>query len=408
MWQQLVHSMLSRFVREGDLRLSYPDGTRRCYGPGGGLSVGVTLHDPGILRALCRNPELALGEGYMDGRLSVEGDRLHDLMTLLLRNRQLGGLPRWARVTDASRYALRAWMQRNTPRSARANVAHHYDLSNDLFRLFLDDDMQYSCAYFAKAGMTLEEAQAAKKAHIAAKLLLEPDMRVLDIGCGWGGMAITLARDFGVRVTGVTQSENQLALGRERVAAAGLSDRVDLRLLDYRKLDGPFDRIVSVGMFEHVGLPQYDTFFGKLRDLLTPEGVALIHTIGRVTPPQATAGWLQKYIFPGGYVPSLSEISRPVENAGLWLTDLEIWRLHYAQTLAEWRRRFEAQADAVRQTHDERFIRMWRYYLVACQTTFEVDRQGVFQLQLAKRADAVPLTRDYMAPSEALAMIAAQ
>ncbi|WP_342772238.1 cyclopropane-fatty-acyl-phospholipid synthase family protein [Rhodovulum iodosum] len=400
--------MLSRFIREGELETEYPDGTRRRYGPGGGLSLRIRLHDEALVRALCRDPEMALGEGYMDGRLTIEGDRLHDLMTFLLRNRQLGGLPRWARTADAARYAVRAFVQRNTPRSARANVAHHYDLSNDLYRLFLDDDMQYSCAYFARPDMSLDEAQAAKKAHIAAKLLIEPDMRVLDIGCGWGGMAITLARDYGARVTGVTLSENQLALGRERVAAAGLSDRIDLRLMDYRKLDGPFDRIVSVGMFEHVGLPQYATYFTKVRDLLTPDGVALIHTIGRSTPPHTTAGWIQKYIFPGGYVPSLSEATRAVERADLWLTDLEVWRLHYARTMAAWRDRFEARLDQVRAAYDERFIRMWRYYLIACQATFEVDRQGVFQMQLAKRADAVPLTRDYIGPAEARTSIAAQ
>jgi cyclopropane-fatty-acyl-phospholipid synthase len=221
-------------------------------------------------------------------------------------------------------------------------------------------------------------------------------------------MAITLAREHGVRVTGVTLSKNQLALGRERVAAAGLSDRVELRLADYRTLDGPYDRIVSVGMFEHVGAPQFPTYFRKIEELLTEGGVALIHTIGRVTPPTTHSGWMNKYIFPGGYVPSLSEVAKPIQRTGLWLTDLEVWRLHYARTLEEWRRRFEDRLGEVRKTHDERFIRMWRYYLVACQCTFEIARQGVFQLQLANRIDAVPLTRDYIAPAEDRALFAAQ
>jgi cyclopropane-fatty-acyl-phospholipid synthase len=408
MWQSLVDAMVSRLIREGELEIEYPDGTRRRYGPGGGRSVRVALRDAGVLRALCLDPEMALGEGYMDGRIEVGDDDVHGLISLLLRNRQLGGLPAWARAADAARYAVTDFVQRNTPRKARQNVAHHYDISNDLYRLFLDTDMQYSCAYFARPGITLEQAQEAKKAHIAAKLLLEPGMHVLDIGCGWGGMAMTLARDHGVRVTGVTLSENQLALGRERVAAAGLSEWVELRLADYRTLDGPYDRIVSVGMFEHVGAPQFPTYFRKVEELLTEGGVALIHTIGRVTPPTTHSGWLNKYIFPGGYVPSLSEVAKPIQRTGMWLTDLEVWRLHYARTLEEWRRRFEERLGEVRNTHDERFIRMWRYYLVACQCTFEIARQGVFQLQLAKRIDAVPLTRDYIAPAEERALFAAQ
>ncbi|TCP22454.1 cyclopropane-fatty-acyl-phospholipid synthase [Rhodovulum adriaticum] len=400
--------MLARFVRVGCLEVTFPDGTMRRYGRDASDPLCLHLRDTALLRALVRDPEMALGEGYMDGRLTIGGDRLHDFLTLVLRNRQAGGLPAWARGADVIRFALRDWVQRNTPGKARMNVAHHYDLSNDLYRRFLDTDMQYSCAYFARPDMTLEQAQAAKKAHIAAKLLLQPDMHVLDIGCGWGGMAITLARDYGVRVTAVTLSANQLELGRARVAQAGLSDRVDLRLMDYRKLTGPYDRIVSIGMFEHVGLPQYQTYFGKLRDLLTPDGVALIHTIGRVDRPHRPSGWLTRYIFPGGYVPSLAEVAGPVERSGLWLTDLEVWRLHYARTLAEWLKRFEAELDAVRATHDERFIRMWRYYLTACQATFEVDRQGVFQVQLARRADAVPLTRDYIARLSATGPVAAQ
>ncbi|MGC9419461.1 MAG: class I SAM-dependent methyltransferase [Rhodovulum sp.] len=408
MWQQLLDRMLSRFMREGELGVDFPDGTSRRYGPGGGDAVRIAIADAATVRALCLNPDMGLGEGYMEGRITVEGDRLHALMVLLLRNRRRGGLPGWVRAADGARNRLAAWVARNTPERAHANVAHHYDLSNEFYRLFLDSDLQYSCAYFPRPGLSLEEAQAAKKAHIAAKLRLERGLHVLDIGCGWGGMAITLARDYGVRVTGVTLSKNQLALAQERVAAAGLGDRVALRLVDYRRLTGPFDRIVSVGMFEHVGSAHYDAYFGQVERLLTDDGVALIHTIGRVQGAAMRAGWMQKYIFPGGYVPTLSDVARPVERRDMWLTDLEIWRLHYAKTLAEWRARFEARLDRVRAMYDERFVRMWRYYLVACQATFEVDRQCVFQMQFAKRADAVPLARDYMVQAAAQARHAAE
>jgi cyclopropane-fatty-acyl-phospholipid synthase len=275
-------------------------------------------------------------------------------------------------------------------------VAHHYDLSGALYDLFLDADKQYSCAYFRDPGMTLEEAQAAKKALIAAKLRLEPGMRVLDIGSGWGGLALTLARDHGARVTGVTLSEEQLKVSRARAAAAGLEGQVDFHLRDYRAVTGQFDRIVSVGMFEHVGVPHYATFFATAARLLAPDGVMLLHTIGRNAPPAATSPWITKYIFPGGYVPSLSEVAAPIEASGLWLTDLEVWRLHYAETLRAWQRRFEANIDAVRALYDERFCRMWRFYLVASEMSFRAGRQCVFQLQLAHRQDAVPLTRAYL------------
>jgi cyclopropane-fatty-acyl-phospholipid synthase len=244
--------------------------------------------------------------------------------------------------------------------------------------------------------MTLEQAQAAKKAHIANKLRLEPGMTVLDIGCGWGGMALTLARDHGARVTGVTLSEEQLRVATARAAEAGLADRVTFRLQDYREVGGRFDRIVSVGMFEHVGVPHYRAYFDTVARLLAPEGVALIHTIGRASPPGATSPWIQKYIFPGGYVPALSEVMPPVERSGLWPTDVEVWRLHYAETLRCWQERFDANRDAVRALYDERFVRMWRFYLVASEMTFRAGRQCVFQVQLAHRQTAVPLTRAYL------------
>ena len=336
----------------------------------------------------------------MDGTVQFFSDTgLEDLLRLVLRNRSPNAFPAWVRALDRTRFHLRRFIQRNTADKAKANVAHHYDLSDDLYRLFLDEDMQYSCAYFARPSMTLEQAQAAKKAHIAAKLLLQPGLHVLDIGCGWGGMALTLARDYNVRVTGVTLSENQLATAQKRAEQAGLADRVTFKLMDYRDLSDRFDRIVSVGMLEHVGVPHYEAYFEKVADLLAPDGVALIHTIGRIAPPISHSPWIHKYIFPGGYVPSLSELAGPLEKSGLWQTDIEVWRLHYAMTLRTWRDRFDANLDTVRQNYDERFIRMWHYYLTACIMGFEEQHQAVYHFQLAHRRDAVPLTRDYLYPA---------
>jgi cyclopropane-fatty-acyl-phospholipid synthase len=275
-------------------------------------------------------------------------------------------------------------------------VAHHYDLSGELYDLFLDEDRNYSCAYFRDPGMTLNEAQEAKKHHIAKKLLIEPGMKVLDIGCGWGGMGLTLARDYGAEVTGVTLSEEQHAMANARAEKAGLADRARFELMDYRDVTGQFDRIVSIGMFEHVGVPQYDTFFDTVERLLKPDGIALIHTIGRSDPPGTTSPWILKYIFPGGYVPAMSEAMSAVERRALVTTDVEVWRLHYAKTLRKWRERFEANIDRVRELYDDRFCRMWRYYLTASELTFRLDNQVVFQFQMSPKQDAVPLTREYL------------
>ena len=403
MWDRMLHSMLRRLITQGDLRVTWPDGSETRYGAGTAPAAHVELKDAGIVRALCLRPVLALGEGYMDGRIAISDADLHPLLSLLQRARETDGrLPRWIEIVNDAKMALSVFLQRNSPITARANVAHHYDLSDDLYRLFLDADMQYSCAYFTHPDMTLEEAQAAKKAHIAAKLRLEPGLRVLDIGCGWGGMALTLARDHGVRVTGVTLSRNQLATARARAEAAGLSDRVDFRLQDYRHISERFDRIVSVGMLEHVGRPHFRTYFAKLADLLEADGVSLIHTIGLSRRPSPTSPWLDKYIFPGGYVPAMSDLVPEIERAGLWMADIEVLRGQYAPTLHHWRARFEARLDRVREMYDERFVRMWRFYLVACETAFEERRQGVFHFQLSHRQDAVPVTRDYLYPSAVL------
>jgi cyclopropane-fatty-acyl-phospholipid synthase len=284
-------------------------------------------------------------------------------------------------------------------------VAHHYDLNGRLYSLFLDRDRQYSCAYFPRGDETLEEAQAAKKRHIAAKLCLNrPDLQVLDIGCGWGGMALTLARDYGARVTGITLSTEQLAEARHRAAAEGLEDRVSFELLDYRSLDRRFDRIVSVGMFEHVGVGYYRTFFETVGRCLQPDGVALLHSIGRSGTPGCTNSWIAKYIFPGGYTPALSEVMPAIEKSGLLVTDVEILRLHYAETLRQWRWRFAANRDAIASLYDERFCRMWEFYLCGAELSFRREGNMVFQVQLAHQQTAVPLTRDYITVAEAAAV----
>ncbi|MCY4289623.1 MAG: cyclopropane-fatty-acyl-phospholipid synthase [Aestuariivita sp.] len=397
MWMNLMDSIARRLCKVGELGLTYPNGETRTYGSGGDLTAAMTIRTNAALRKLCIRPELALGEGYMDGSIVLDGiDELEKLLTLLLRNRRPNSFPAYLRLLNWLNYRARGLKHRNTAQSAKANVAHHYDLSDDLYRLMLDDDMQYSCAYFHQPTLDLEAAQLAKKRHIAQKLLLQKDCHVLDIGCGWGGMALTLASEFDVRVTGVTLSENQLATAQDRARERGLSDRVTFRLIDYRKLNETFDRIVSVGMLEHVGLPHYTEFFSQVANLLAPDGIALIHTIGRVCPPRVTSPWINKYIFPGGYIPSLSELMPAIESSGLWQADIEIWRRHYALTLREWRRRFASNIEQIRVWYDDRFIRMWNYYLTACILAFEEQEQAVYQLQLSHNRDSVPITRAYL------------
>lgn len=396
MFKFLLIRNLRRLLREGNLVVHLPNHQFVNFGDGSGQRVIVRLKNQRVIRRLVSNPELALGEGYTNGDIIIADDNLHGLLEIVVRNYNNQTLNWWAHGLKRLRIARRRFDQNNFASIARRNVAHHYDLSGKLYDLFLDHDRQYSCAYFEHPDNTLEEAQAHKKSHIAAKLLLAPGQRVLDIGCGWGGMAISLARDYGVYVVGITLSKEQFNVASARARAAGLSDLVEFRLCDYRNVSGPFDRIVSIGMFEHVGLPHYDTYFQKIRDLLTPDGVALVHTIGRCASPDATNPWISKYIFPGGYVPSMSEVLPAIEKANLWLDDIEALRLHYATTLRHWYDRFQSNREKVAAIYDDQFVRMWRFYLVASEQTFRFGPQAVFQFQLSRAQDAVPLTRDYL------------
>ena len=402
MWTRLLSIFLKRLIRQGRLVVAYPDGRSIGYGDGSTSVVTMRLHARSLPRRLLINPDLALGEAYMDGTLTVDQNDLYGLIELLVVNLRCQPDVWHHRWLANLRRLCRRLAQFNPAARARRNVAHHYDLSGELYDLFLDADRQYSCAYFREAGDTLETAQRNKKALIATKLLLAPEQRVLDIGCGWGGLGLHLARDHGARVTGVTLSQEQHKIAEQRAQTEGLGDRAQFCLQDYRDIGGTFDRIVSVGMFEHVGIPHYKEFFATLRDRLKDDGVALLHMIGRADGPGATNPWIANYIFPGGYSPALSEVLAIVEQSGLYVTDVEVWRLHYAKTLKEWRNRFEANLDRIRSIYDERFCRMWRFYLVASEVAFRHNGHVVFQIQLAKKQDAVPLTRDYLTLRERL------
>jgi cyclopropane-fatty-acyl-phospholipid synthase len=399
----VLDAILRRLITIGRLTVVWPDGSRSTYEGHDGPSAVVRLRDQRTIRRLVLNPSLGAGEAYMCGGLTADDGGIYDFLDTMLVNLEAapGGHP-IQHLRGQLANLSRRLMQYNPAERAQRNVAHHYDLSGRLYSLFLDRDRQYSCAYFPRGDETLEEAQIAKKRHIAAKLCLDrPGLRVLDIGCGWGGMALTLARDYGAQVTGVTLSQEQLTEARARVAAEGLEDRVQFELRDYRSITETFDRIVSVGMFEHVGIGHYQTFFDTVARCLEPDGVALIHAIGRSDGPGSTNAWLRKYIFPGGYSPALSEVLPPVERSGLMATDIEILRLHYAETLRHWRRRFAANRDAIAALYDDAFCRMFEFYLAASEITFRRCGHMVWQLQLARGHGAVPLTRDYIGASEA-------
>ena len=390
-----------QLIQKGVLRVILPDGRIESFGSGE-PSVTMRIHEAGALIRLLSHPQLALGEEFMEGRITVEDGSIYDLLELVLNNAgwTIPGGP-LAILNDRLRVLGRRLAQFNPAGRAQRNVSHHYDLSDRLYELFLDDDRQYSCAYFMHPDDTLDVAQAQKKRHIAAKLLLRPGQRVLDIGSGWGGLGLYIASLADVHVTGLTLSQEQLRVSNMRAQQAGVSDRVSYHLRDYRAEEARFDRIVSVGMFEHVGLNHYDAYFQKIASLLADDGVAMVHTIGRADGPGATNAFIQKYIFPGGYSPSLQEMTPAIQRAGLYVADIEVLRLHYAETLRHWRERFNANRDEIRSLYDERFCRMWEFYLAGSEATFRHGGHVVFQLQLSKRIDAVPITRDYITAFEA-------
>ncbi len=361
------------------------------------LDLVISLSGRSTLTKILLRPDPELGDAYIDGRLVVETASIRELLEFCFLNfrapfaSKLGG-PWLRRLLGLEN----AWQDRNSRVRARRHVEHHYDLPDSLYREFLDLDRQYSCAYFASPSATLDEAQQAKKDHIVAKLLLETGQHVLDIGCGWGGLALTLAQRGAGAVTGISLSTGQIEIARQRARGAGLDGSVTFLLKDYRDIGGTFDRVVSVGMLEHVGSRHYGQFFGDVSRLLREDGVGLIHSIGSVAEPCSTSPWIRKHIFPGGHVPSLSEILPAIERAGLWVTDVEVLRLHYAETLRHWQSRFQARRDSVAEQLGERFCRMWEFYLAASEMAFRYDGLVVFQVQLSKRVDTVPITRDYM------------
>ncbi|WP_436639676.1 class I SAM-dependent methyltransferase [Microbaculum sp. FT89] len=391
----LLEGLLRRIIHNGAITLVSPDGRAGRIGSGP-PTVTIRVVDSAVIPRLLLHPDLALGEAYMDGALVIEDGDIYTFLNLCFSNLGWSNGHGLRRVRASLRRRVQRIAQRNPIPVARANVAHHYDLSDALYELFLDADRQYSCAYFMSPDDTLERAQAQKKRHIAAKLLLRPGQRILDIGSGWGGLAFYLIQVADVDVTGLTLSSEQIAYARRRTNEIGMGDRARFLLKDYRQEDGRYDRIVSVGMFEHVGTAHYREYFEKVRDLLDDDGVALIHTIGRADGPGAANAWINKYIFPGGYVPALSEILPAIEQAGLYITDVEVLRLHYAETLKAWRRRFNSNRERIAAIYDERFCRMWEFYLAGCEAAFRHAGLANFQIQLAKRVDTVPRARDYI------------
>ena len=401
----LMDRFLGRIVRQGTLELTDHLGRTRSFGaPTPGFpDVAVRLADADVARFIAMRPRLGAGEAYMDGRLIIERGDIMQLIALVRANapwdkggelKPKGPLRRIARAIGGRIDQI------NPAGRSQRNVAHHYDLDDRLYDLFLDADKQYSCAYFTDPANPLEQAQDDKKAHIAAKLALRPGLKVLDIGCGWGGMALYLNRMADVDVLGITLSHEQLKVARRRAEEAGVADRVTFELIDYRALTGTFDRIVSVGMFEHVGVPQYPAFFRQCRQLLAHDGVMLLHTIGRMGGPGATDAFTSKYIFPGGYIPALSEIVRASEPARLIATDVETLRLHYAHTLRLWYQRTVEKQAEIEALYDARFFRMWTFYLAGATAAFEHGGMCNYQVQFARSRHALPIIRDYMAEAE--------
>ncbi len=396
---RLLRYFLQQFIRRGAISFTTADGDKFTCGDGTGPHVFVRFLTTDAERRVLRNPELALGEIYAEGSFIVENGSIADALAILMDQPQV--VPRWAKPQWWLRYLARHVRQFNLRGRSKNNVAHHYDLDGRLYSLFLDSDKQYSCAYFEHPDVTLDDAQLAKKRHITAKLLVRPNDRVLDIGSGWGGLGIYLAETTGANVTGVTLSTEQLQVSNARAAEKNLGQSAKFLLEDYRDVPGPFERIVSVGMFEHVGVDFYDTYFKRCAELLTDDGVMLLHSIGRSEGPDATNPWIAKYIFPGGYIPALSEVLPSIERAGLLVCDIEILRLHYAETLKAWRERFMARREEAIQLYDERFARMWEFYLASSEMAFRKQNLMNIQIQLTKRQGNVPMTRDYIPREEA-------
>lgn len=397
----LLDAALNRLMKIGTLSVTFPNGITKRFGTGSEPSAAVAIHTKKAVRSLALNPALALGEAYMEGEVEPLGGDLYHLLDLLALNSMQGGSHPFDRLMEKVRWLRRRLDQWNVASRSKRNVAHHYDLDGRLYALMLDDDRQYSCAYFPDGNESLEEAQFKKKIHIASKLKLDrPGLEILDIGCGWGGMALFLAREFNARVTGLTLSEEQFAVANARAKDAGLDHLVNFELLDYRSWQRPVDRVVSVGMFEHVGVNHYDTFFAKVRSVLRDDGVALIHAIGRGDGPGSTNPWIAKYIFPGGYSPAVSEVMSHVEKSGLWATDIEVLRLHYAKTLELWRQNFDANRDRMASLYDDRFCRMFEFYLVGSELAFRRLGHINWQIQLTKEIDTLPLSREYMVDVE--------
>lgn len=393
---RFLQYVLALVIRTGTLRVTTASGRSFTLGDGAGKVIAMRFASRRAEWGVLLDPELRLGEAYVDGAVEVEQGSIADLLDLIMRNIGRERPVAWARVIGFLRTAGRWALHRNSLVNARKNAVHHYDIDGRLYGFFLDADRQYSCAYFETPGLSIDDAQLAKKRHIAAKLLIRPGHCILDIGSGWGGLGLYLAESFGAVVTGLTLSGEQHAHSVSRAREKGLADKVDFRLLDYRNVTGVFDRIVSVGMFEHVGKEHYGTFFRKCFDLLADDGVMLLHTVGRLDRPAATNPWVWRYIFPGGYGPALSELAPAVERSGLMICDIEVLRLHYADTLRHWRRRFLASRDEVLKFYDERFVRLWDFYLAGFEASFRHGVLAVFQIQLAKRMDSVPVTRNYV------------
>jgi cyclopropane-fatty-acyl-phospholipid synthase len=396
----LLATFLRRYIREGSLSVTTATGKTFTFGDGSGPAVAVRFTTAKAQREVLFNPQLRLGEAYMDGTFVVERGSIADLMAILLRQDHIAP-PQWAVPLQFGRYLVRRLQQFNYRSRSRRNVAHHYDLDGRLYQLFLDADQQYSCAYFETPDQSLDDAQLAKKRHLASKLLVKAGAKTLDIGCGWGGLALYLAEIGGAKVTGITLSQEQFARAQQRAVERGRTEDAVFRIEDYRDVKGPFERIISVGMFEHVGVGHYDTYFRQCAKLLDQDGVFMLHTIGRSGTPSITNAWIAKYIFPGGYIPALSEILPAIQRARLVVTDVEILQYHYAETLKAWRERILAHREEVERLYDARFVRMWEFYLASSEMAFRESDMVVFQIQMAKRKGVVPQTRDYIGREEA-------